>query len=84
MDKSDYQALRFAVECHLANNISCPVLARDICNELMRKFVQAMAASQHKQASIKRSFVTFRRDQNSVAPAWASLKPGIASRLPKL
>lgn len=83
MNKSDYQTLRFAVECHLADNISCPVLARDICNELMRKFVQAMANSQIKQASAKRAFVTFRRDSNSVAPSWA-FKPGIDSRLPKL
>jgi hypothetical protein len=84
MDKSQYQILRWSVECYLADNISDPVLVHSLCNELMRKFVQTMAASQVKQAASKRAFRTFRRDGHVIPPSWAFRKPGTDSRLPKL
>lgn len=84
MDKSQYQILRWSVECHVANHISDPVAARDFCNELMRQFVQVMAASQAARASGKRDLLTFRRDRKSNPPSWAFRKPGTDSRLPKL
>lgn len=81
MDKSEYQLLRWSVEAHIADHISDTVLARDLCNELMRKFVQAMAASQVKQAAAKRAFVTFRRDKEVTVPSWALSKPRKLSAL---
>lgn len=83
MDKSDYQKLRFAVECHIAGFISDPAVASALCNELMRQFVTSISASVVKQAAAKRSFVTFRRDVKTTLPTWASRKPGIDSRLPR-
>ncbi|MFY1662836.1 hypothetical protein [Pseudomonas sp. Pseu.R1] len=81
MNKSEYQLLRWSVEMHIARFISDPVLARDLCNELMRKFVQSLADSHIKRAAGKRSFRTFRRDKEITVPQWALHKPRKLSAL---
>lgn len=75
MNKSEYLLLRWSVEVHIASHISDPVAARDLCNQLMGQFVQAMANSQIKRAAGKRSFLTFRRDKEITVPQWALHKP---------
>jgi hypothetical protein len=75
VNRSEYQLLRWSVEAHISDHVADPVLARDLCNELMRQFVQAMADTQLKRAAAKRSFVTFRRDKEVIVPSWALSKP---------
>jgi hypothetical protein len=84
MNKSDYQVLRWSVECHIADSIYDPILVRELTNRIMRQFVSTMAASQVKQAAGNRAFRTFRRDKQVTPPSWAFRKPGTDSRLPKL
>lgn len=80
MDKSQYQLLRFNVECHVANSVSDPAIARALTDSVMRDFVQAMAASQIARAAGKRALRTFRRDTPCEVPQWAFRKPGSDSR----
>ena len=84
MSKSEYQLLRWSVESHINLYVSDADVARSLCNEIMRTFVQSLSASQIKQASGKRAFRTFRRDAKVIPPSWAFSKPGISSRLPSL
>lgn len=83
MDKSQYQLLRWSVECHVANTITDPVIARSLVDSVMRDFVKAMAAAQVARSAGNRAFRTFRRDTPCEVPQWAFREPGSNSRHPQ-
>jgi hypothetical protein len=75
MNKSDYQLLRWSVEAHIVESINQSGVddsaVRDLTNRVMGEFVKALAASQVKSASTRRTFKTFRRDTKVIPPSWA-------------
>lgn len=84
MDKSEYQRLRYQVEVAINDFERGCVDSPDLLNNVMRLFLQAVSASQVRNAKSRRELLTFRRDDRIKAPSWAIRKPGISSRLPQL
>jgi hypothetical protein len=80
VDKSQYQLLRWSVECHIANSISDPIAARALADAVMHDFVKAISTAQVARAAGKRAFRTFRRDTPCDIPQWAFRIPGSNSR----
>ena len=84
MDKKQFQALRWNIESGVRSHVADEELVRSITNDVMRMVLSELSAQAVTRQRIRRQFLTFRRNPQTIAPSWAYRKPGTASGLPAL
>ena len=76
MDRSAYLALRARVESEVLAALKDSAAAALLLNQIMRHVVEANAVEQTRRQRLTRELLTFRRNPDLKAPAWAFRKPG--------